>query len=102
MSRGYLNMHKTIIFKRLLKRLANQSQLHVEPPYWDGGANVNINGPYHMTKMATMATHGKTFKNHLSLNFGMEQNVLKVYKAYINDYPRLTICILRLRQGQIL
>ena len=34
----------------------------MEPP-WEGGTNVYINGPGHMTKMAAMPIYGKTFKN---------------------------------------
>ena len=48
------------IFKHLLlrNRLANQSQIYVEPP-WEGGTKVCINGPGHMTKMAATPIYGK-------------------------------------------
>ena len=35
-----------------------KAKLYVEPP-WEGGTNVYINGPGHMTKMATMPIYGK-------------------------------------------
>ena len=45
--------------------LANQSQLHVEPP-WEGGMEVCINGPGQMTKMAAMPIHGKNLQKSSS------------------------------------
>ena len=35
-----------------------KAKLYVEPP-WEGGTKVYINGPGHMTKMATMPIYGK-------------------------------------------
>ena len=35
-----------------------KAKFYVEPP-WEGGTNVCINGPGHMTKMATMPIYGK-------------------------------------------
>ena len=35
-----------------------KAKLYVEPP-WEGGTIVCINGPGHMTKMATMPIYGK-------------------------------------------
>ena len=37
----------------------NKAKLYVEPP-WEGGTKVYINGPGHMTKMASMPIYGKT------------------------------------------
>ena len=55
------------IFKHLLlrNRLANQSQICVEPP-WEGGTKVCINGPGHMTKMAATPIYGKNLKKSSS------------------------------------
>ena len=44
-----------------------KAKFYVEPP-WEGGTKVYINGPGHMTKMATMPIYGKTFKNLLLQN----------------------------------
>ena len=35
-----------------------KAKFYVEPP-WEGGTKVYINGPGHMTKMATMTIYGK-------------------------------------------
>ena len=35
-----------------------KAKFYVEPP-WEGGRKVYINGPGHMTKMATMPIYGK-------------------------------------------
>ena len=42
-----------------------KAKFYVEPP-WEGGTKVCINGPGHMTKMATMPIYGKTFKKSSS------------------------------------
>ena len=39
----------------------------MEPP-WEGGTKDYINGPGHMTKMATMPIYDKTLKNLLLQN----------------------------------
>ena len=44
-----------------------KAKFYVEPP-WAGGTKVHINGPGHMTKMATMPIYGKTLKNLLLHN----------------------------------
>ena len=36
-------------------------KFYVEPPPWEGGTKVFINGPGHMTKMAAMPIYGKNF-----------------------------------------
>ena len=36
-----------------------KAKFYVEPP-WEGGMKVYINGPGHMTKMATMPIYGKS------------------------------------------
>ena len=41
-----------------------KAKFYVEPP-WEGGTKVCINGPGHMTKMATTPIYGKTLKNLL-------------------------------------
>ena len=44
-----------------------KAKFYVEPPR-EGGTKVYINGPGHMTKMATMPIYCKTFKNLLLQN----------------------------------
>ena len=41
-----------------------KAKFYVEPP-WEGGTKVDIKGPGHMTKMATMPIYGKNIKNLL-------------------------------------
>ena len=43
-------------------------KFYVEPGPWEGGKKVYINGPGHMTKMATMHIYGKNLKNLLLQN----------------------------------
>ena len=62
---------------------------------WEGGRKLYINGPGHITKMATMPIYGKNLQNSsptelMILKYGMEHYVLKLYKVYINDDPELT------------
>ena len=38
-----------------------KAKFYVEPP-WEGGTEVYINGPGHMTKMAAMPIYGKNLK----------------------------------------
>ena len=42
-----------------------KAKFYVEPP-WEGGTKVYINGPGHMTKMATMPIYGKNLKKSSS------------------------------------
>ena len=42
-----------------------KAKFYVEPP-WEGGTKVCINGPGHMTKMATMPIYGKNLKKSSS------------------------------------
>ena len=62
-------------------------------PSWEGGKKVYINGPGHMTKMAAMSIYGKIFSyrtnGSMIMKLGMEHNVLKLYKVYIDDDPEL-------------
>ena len=44
-----------------------KAKFYVEPS-WEGGTKVCINGPGHMTKMATMPIYGKNLKNLLLQN----------------------------------
>ena len=41
-------------------------KFHVAPP-WDGGTEVCLNGPGHMTKTAAMTIYGKTLQKSSSL-----------------------------------
>ena len=43
----------------------SKPNFYVEPP-WEGGTKVCINGPGHMTKMATMPIYGKNLKKSSS------------------------------------
>ena len=43
-----------------------KAKVHVEYP-WEGGTEVYINGPGHLTKMATMPIYGKNHKKSSSL-----------------------------------
>ena len=67
---------------------------YVEPPWEE--RKVYINGPGHITKMATTPIYGKIFKNLLlhnpiSMKLGMEHYTLKLYRVNINDDPWLTL-----------
>ena len=42
-----------------------KAKFYVEPP-WEGGKKVYINGPGHITKMATMTIYGKNLKKYSS------------------------------------
>ena len=42
-----------------------KAKFYVEPP-WEGGNKVYLNGPGHMTKMATMPIYGKNLKKSSS------------------------------------
>ena len=43
-----------------------EAKFYVQPP-WQGGKKVYINGPSHMTKMATMPVYSKNIKKSSSL-----------------------------------
>ena len=43
----------------------NKAKFYVEPP-WEGGTKVYINGPGHMTMMASMPIYGKNLKKYSS------------------------------------
>ena len=47
-----------------------KAKIYLEPP-WEGGKKVYINGPGHMTKMATMPIYGKNLKKSSSLEPGV-------------------------------
>ena len=68
----------------------NNAKFYLEPP-WAGGPIVYINGPGHMTKMATM--HGEILQKKnfsgtgspINLKLGMQHQRVKHYRIYIND-----------------
>ena len=69
----------------------------MEPP-WEIGKKVYINGPGHMTRMATTPIYDenlqKSFPTELSpmiMKLGMEHYELTLYTVYINDDPELTL-----------
>ena len=69
----------------------------VEPP-WEVGKKVYINSTGHITKMAPCSFMVKTFKifsyrtdSPMIVKLGMGQYMLKLYKVYINDDPKLTL-----------
>ena len=82
----------------LQNHLADQSQ---------GGIEVHINGPGHMTKMATMPIYmvvkpSKLFfktRSQMILTLVMEHQVPNVYNVYINDDPRLTLTYFTVRSN---
>ena len=58
---------------------------------WEGGTNVFINNPGHMTKMAAMAIYGKNplkffsgTNGPISTKLGMKHWVMKYYSVFIN------------------
>ena len=76
-----------------------KAKFHVEPP-WEGGKKVYINGTGHMTMQDGHHAHiwskpSKIFSyitnSPMIMKLGMEHNVLKLYKVYINDDPELTL-----------
>ena len=76
-------------------------------PPWEGGTNVYINGPGHMTKMAATLIYGKTFKNLLQNQKSYDLETCHVAPGtqiqqknffYNNDDPGLTMTYLRLGQ----
>ena len=66
------------------------AKFYVEP-CWEGGTKVYINGPGHMTKMATTPIYGKNLKRSMIMKLGMEQYVLRLQNFHINDNPELTL-----------
>ena len=66
---------------------------------WGVGKEVYINGTGHMTKMAAMLINSKNLQKSspteltvlMIMKLCMEQYVLKLYKAYINDDLKLTM-----------
>ena len=60
---------------------------------------VYVNGPGHMTKMATMPIYIKNLQKIFScrtnipiiMKFGMEHYILKLYRVYINVDPGLPL-----------
>ena len=56
----------------------------------EGGQKGYINGPGHMTKMATTSVYEKKTLKHL-YQLGMEHYELKLYTVYINDDNELTL-----------
>ena len=66
---------------------------------WEGGTNVYINNPGHMTKMAAMPIYGKNPSKiffsgtggSISTKLGMKHCWLKHYNVYINHDPVMTL-----------
>ena len=66
---------------------------------WEGGTNVYINNPGHMTKMAAMPIYGKNpskiffsgTTGPISTKHGMKHYWLKHYNVYINHDPMMTL-----------
>ena len=71
---------------------------------WDGGTKVCLNGPGHMTKMATMPIYGKRLKKSspMALKLGsMQHRLLKYYQVCSNDYPGLTLTYFTARSNLV-
>ena len=70
MSRSFIDLgpdHSDSIYLNFFSKITIrpiEAKFHVEPP-WNGGTKAFLNGPGHMTKMATMPIYDKTFKNLL-------------------------------------
>ena len=66
---------------------------------WEGGTNVHINNPGHMTKMAAMPIYGKNpskiffsgTTGPISTKLGMKHRCLKYYNVYINHDLAVTL-----------
>ena len=66
---------------------------------WEGGTNVYINNPGHMTKMAAMPIYGKNpskiffsgTTGPISTKLGMKHRCLKYYNVYINHDLAVTL-----------
>ena len=64
---------------------------------FEGGTNVYINNPGHMTKMAAMPIYGKNSLKItrtgelISTKLGMKHQWLKYYNVYINHDPVMTL-----------
>ena len=52
--------------RRSLKPLGQSKPNFIGSIYWEGGTNMYINNPGHMTEMAAMPIYGKTLKNFFS------------------------------------
>ena len=67
------------------------------------GTKVNVIGPGHMTKMASMPIYGKNplkifssrTTSQMTLKLGRKDKGLKPYTSYINDDPGLTLTYFR-------
>ena len=72
-----------------------KAKFYVEPP-WEGGKKVYVNGPGHMTKMATtpMKKSSKISSragSPIILKLCMQHQGLNLFNVYINDDPRLNL-----------
>ena len=65
-----------------------KAKIYVEPP-WEGGTEVYIKGPGHMTKMAATSIYGKHLK--ISRTGGPIYTKLLPIIVYINDDPGVTL-----------
>ena len=79
-----------------------KAKLCVEPP-WEGGTKVCINGPGHMTKMATTPIYVNFSRTRslMNLKLGMDHQGLKFCNVYINDDHGLTMIYLTARLNMI-
>ena len=70
----------------------------------EGGINVYINNPGHMTKMAAMPMYGKNpskifsrTSGQISTKLAMKHRCLKHYNVYINHDPVMTLTYFKAR-----
>ena len=72
---------------------------------WEGGTKVYIEGPGHMTRMATTPTYIenklKKSGSPLILKLGMQHQGLKLYTVYINYDPGLTLTYFTARSNWV-
>ena len=77
-----------------------KAKLHVEPPR-EGGTIVYINGPGHMTVMATLPIYGENLQKSSPdpkiLKLNMQYQWLNMYKVYVIDDSGWTLIIIEPR-----
>ena len=69
-----------------------KAKFYVEPS-WEGGTEVCINGPGHMTKMAAMPIYGKNLKKScMYTTLGQGQEIALTFNTRISSYIQLDVC----------
>ena len=75
---------------------------------WNGGTKVCLNGPGHMTNLATMPIYGKNLKKIfygtkmlMTLKPSMHHRVLQYFHVCSNDDPGLTLTYFTARSNLV-